>query len=489
MQPCAADCAYCLLETVEYVHGLDFVSTKLRILHDYPILPRACVPQLAAVLASAQRKAVAAALRSGAAFGLDAPEASVTDLFVPARGSVHGHIEYYQSVNRNEYLYRCGSEQMAEETWVITATRDLDAWSRCEGRVWLDLDSARARTDATDRSAEAGGMFFDLSVGQCDAELAAVENGSVDPTSSPDVADPSEQGRSQLVAFSEDASAVHVACSLLRRFGAFSTVRVDGSSSIVLLPSGMKMVQLLGHIVVHAGERLRIEARAGSPTSLAMGRWQIQVHAGAKLELFGIGIVDAVGASAMAIFGEVVATNCTFSRCVAGPNVVLYAVESTVPEGSNEYPPVRGVFLGSAGGAASLWFSAAKLTASNCTFSENAARGARLVSIGGALASFGGHAVMTAGTVMRSNVAELGGFYTAGGAINGINTRLEVSDAVFVGNLVNGNARHTNAIVGIDSSPGGNNRTGRCYGGAISLLDSGSTIASSVFKENKARTP
>ena len=135
------------------MHGAGFVGTKLRIVPDYPILPRACMPQLAAVLASAQRRAVAAALRSGAVFGLDAPEASVTDLFVPARGSVHGRIEYYRSVNRNEYLYRCGSEQMAEETWVITANLDLDAWSRCEGRVWLDLDSARARTDKVDRSA------------------------------------------------------------------------------------------------------------------------------------------------------------------------------------------------------------------------------------------------------------------------------------------------------------------------------------------------
>ena len=390
------------------MHGAGFVGTKLRIVHDYPILPRACMPQLAAVLASAQRKAVAAALRSGAVFGLDAPEASVTDLFVAARGSVHGHVEYYRSVNRNEYLYRCGSEQMAEETWVITANRDLDAWSRCEGRVWLDLDSARARTDAVDRSAEAGGMFFDLSIGPCDAELAAARSGTADAASSPEAADPSD--RSLLVGFSDDVSALHIACSLLMRFGAFSTGRIDKTDTTVRLPSGVKTVQLLGHIVVQAGERLRIEAEAAadSPTSLAMGPWQFQVQAGGTLELHGISVVDAVGASAMAIFGEVVATNCTFARCVAGPDVLLLTAESAVPEGSEEYPPFHGVYLGSGGGAASLWFYEAKLTASGCTFSENVARGARVSNVGGAIGSFGGNVVLNAGTVLRANVAELG---------------------------------------------------------------------------------
>ena len=72
-----------MLATIEFVHGAGFVGTQLRIQTDYPILPRECVPQLAAVLATAKQKAVLASMESRAAFGLQVSEADVTDLFLP----------------------------------------------------------------------------------------------------------------------------------------------------------------------------------------------------------------------------------------------------------------------------------------------------------------------------------------------------------------------------------------------------------------------
>ena len=174
--PCTADCAYCLLETIDYAHGAGFVKSQLRLFTDYPILARHCVPQLAAVLAAAQHTAVAAALSLGVAFGLSAPDAAVADLFLPAQGGMHSQAPWYRGLNRNEYLYRCGGNQTAEETWVVTKSRDEDAWSRCEGRVWIDLGSARARTDATDRLSAVGGVFFDLSLRQCGEEFARIQS-------------------------------------------------------------------------------------------------------------------------------------------------------------------------------------------------------------------------------------------------------------------------------------------------------------------------
>ena len=47
-----ADCAYCILETVESVGGEGFVQETMHITTDYPILPRPCLPELADVLKS-----------------------------------------------------------------------------------------------------------------------------------------------------------------------------------------------------------------------------------------------------------------------------------------------------------------------------------------------------------------------------------------------------------------------------------------------------
>ena len=52
-----ADCAYCLLDTIEHVCGAGCLGQKLHFLSD-PVLPRPCAPTFAATLALAQAKAV-----------------------------------------------------------------------------------------------------------------------------------------------------------------------------------------------------------------------------------------------------------------------------------------------------------------------------------------------------------------------------------------------------------------------------------------------
>jgi hypothetical protein len=471
------------VETIEYTHGAGFVKSQLRLLTDYPILPRLCVPQLAAVLATAQHTAVVAALSLGMAFGLNAPDAAVADLFLPTQGGMHSQAPWYRSMNRNEYLYRCGGNRTAEETWVITGSRDEDAWSRCEGRVWIDLDSARARTDATDRLSAVGGVFFDLSLRQCGEEFARIQSHSANTENVPDGADWSEQDRSlRLMAFPAGVSAAHVACSLVWRLGPFSTIHGDGRSLTVLLPSGT--IPLLGNIVVRAGESLKMQGDGALQASLALGRWQLEVEAGGRLELLRLAIVDAVGSSAMAVFGEVMATNCTFSRCVSGPNFLSRFIEEVSLEGSDEHPPVHGAWLVSGGAVASVALTPAKFTAHGCTFSENRASGARLANFGGAIYTSGGSLVLCSGTIMRDNAAEGGVMQSRGGAIYSLYSQIDISDVMFVGNKANGGSEGTNEV----SLRTDTNRLAlNVRGGAADFNNCRVTISSTTLKQNRAQ--
>jgi hypothetical protein len=471
------------VETIEYTHGAGFVKSQLRLFTDYPILPRLCVPQLAAVLAAAQHTAVTAALSVGVAFGLSAPDAAVADLFLPAQGGMHSQAPWYRGLNRNEYLYRCGGNQTAEETWVVTGSRDEDAWSRCEGRVWIDLDSARARTDATDRLSAVGGVFFDLSLRQCGEEFARIQIHSANTESVPDGADRSEQDRSLgLMAFPPGVPSAHVACSLVWRLGPLSTIQGDGRSTTVLLPAGT--IQLLGNIVVRAGESLKMQGDGALQASLALGRWQLVVEAGGRLELLGLAVVDAVGSSAMVVFGEVMATNCTFSRCVSGPNLLLRFAEDVSLEGSDEHPPVQGAYVSSVGAVAFVVLSPAKFTAHGCTFSENRASGARLVNAGAAIGTLGGSLVLCSGTIMRDNVAEGGAMFSRGGAIYSTYSQIDISDVMFVGNEANGGSDGTDAVnVRRDT----NWLTQMARGGAADLNNCRVTISSTTFKQNRAQ--
>jgi hypothetical protein len=251
-----------------------------------------------------------------------------------------------------------------------------------------------------------------------------------------------------------------------------------GASVTVLLPAGS--IQLLGHIVVRAGKSVTLQADAAGQTSLTLHQWQLQVEVGGKLELLGLGVVDAIGSSAILTYGEVIATNCTFSHCVAGPNSVLRYAEGVSAEGSDEHPPVRGLYLSANGGVVLVALSAAKFTAGSCAFFGNSVRDARLGASGGAIFAMGGSVVLRLGTVVRDNAAIGGAMVARAGAINCIFADMDLSDVIFVGNeAVGGDA--------VDGPGGTTMHSPSVRAGAIDMSTCRVTISSSTFKQNNAR--
>jgi hypothetical protein len=90
-----ADCAYCILESIEWVCGKGCVTEKLHISTDYAVMPRPCIPELVEVLAASNAEHASAALGSGKPFGLTLPdETNATDIFVPAGEDAHGAPAY-----------------------------------------------------------------------------------------------------------------------------------------------------------------------------------------------------------------------------------------------------------------------------------------------------------------------------------------------------------------------------------------------------------
>jgi hypothetical protein len=88
-----ADCVYCILKTIEGACGLGCVRDKLHLWTDYEIIPRPCLLELAATLASSQARMMRETTGSEAAFGLiDATHAAATDIYVAA-GPQHSGAE------------------------------------------------------------------------------------------------------------------------------------------------------------------------------------------------------------------------------------------------------------------------------------------------------------------------------------------------------------------------------------------------------------
>jgi hypothetical protein len=418
-----------LLETLEYACGSGFVTRWLKVLTDYPILPRECLPKFANALAAAQAEAVRAYVERRVPFGLSAPDADIADIYIPLQ---RGAFTTYRGMHQGEYLYRCS--QGPDERWAIAAENDPDAWSRCEGRLWIKLESARIiqLDSAIDRL---GGVFFDLSIAPCSDELAKA---AADAPHGAESRNGESQSGSASISFSEDSSALRVACSLRQRFGAFSPAGKQGRS-VVQLPSALQVIPLAGDIIIRAGEHLTLQATPA--VSLEVGQWQLRVEAGGKLELLGAGLVGSVGSSAMVVEGEVAAANCTFSRCTTDASVVMRYLESQVLRGSAEDPPIRGAMLIAGGGVATLWLSSgAKFAASACIFSDNMARGGcRAQASGGAVFAVGGNIEVNDGTVMRHNTVE-GAYAARGGAISAQFARVNILHVAFIGNEARGNS-------------------------------------------------
>ena len=417
-----ADCTYCLLETLEFVCGPGCVKERLHFYTDYPLLHRAtpCVPALATHLAAAQAKAARAALQASAPFSLfAAPVIGATDAYFPEGGHFGGWAVYRGSQRRHQWLYRCLQEP---ETWVITLNVDREAWRLCEGRLWIELEAVRVRLNHSGDATSVYGLHFDLSpIREC--------SGMTDKSAETDSAQ--AQAAAELLAPEPN----NVACTLLMQFGAH-TVGTGGRSVTVRVPSVLDGIKLLGDVVVRAGDTLVLEAELQSAL-LIVGRRQLRVERGGKLDLVRINLVDSVESSAVYSDGALHLLNCTFERCVVSTNFVTRVAEGLVP--SNTPLGLAPAILGSWGGAILAFWTSASVIASGTSFVTNAARGGHIVNAGGAIGAFGASVTLEAGTTFRNNYVEGGTFIARGGAISLAYARLEVSNAVFSHNWAHPN--------------------------------------------------
>jgi hypothetical protein len=384
---------------------------------DYPIRSRRdCFPELARAVAAAQAREVRIAIDASLPFGLTTgPRAGATDLFVAIGDKMHGSA-VYRGLHHREWLVQCDHQDGGNELWVISSSDDREAWGRCEGRLWIELQTSQALTDPSDRSEASDGVHFQLGMDQC-SEMLAAESSRLAPILSDGTngldADSVRPDPHTLITFPENASARRVQCTLLWLFGAHSTVRANAQTATVRLPSRIERIELVGDLVVRTGTFLRLEAE--TTATLVVGSRQLRVEQGGQLELVGITITDSVGSTALLSEGDVKAFNSSFTRCETRTNLVQRFGEAIVPLGSDANPPIRGALLQAAGGAIRLIWSSAKLAVRGGMFLSNSARGARSVSAGGALHALGGQ-ISLEDTTFQQNWVEATVFMARGGA-------------------------------------------------------------------------
>jgi hypothetical protein len=180
-----------------------------------------------------------------------------------------------------------------------------------------------------------------------------------------------------------------------------------GRAVTVDLPGWISAISLVVDIAVRTGDSLCIRSAVNTTVAVVVGRRQVTVQSGGFLELQRLSLVDSVGGAALVSRGEARAVNCTFERCVTYANLILRATEGstqTETESSSSSDVIRAT-LGSWGGAVCSYMSTATFVATGCHFVENAVRGSKQVTFGGAIAGFGGRVALE-GTSMRYNRAE-----------------------------------------------------------------------------------
>ena len=450
--------AYCILATIEYICGEQCVHSKLHLHTDYPILPASetqpCLPELAEALATAQAKAVSEALGSQKLFGFTAARRTeATDLFVGTDDTANG-ARVFRGLYRGEWMFLCPPNS---DQWVVSTSSDRGAWSRCEGRLWIDLASAQAREDSADGIIAAGGVHFDLGLEegctQTLLDLATAGRTAVDHG----------VPEAETMRFPEGATPISIACSLLWRFGAHRSWR--GGSVAVQLPDAVGPIELVGDFIVHEGEFVKLEAQDRTFASILVGRHRIEVESGGSLELERMSLGGSFGASAVYSEGSFRAINCSFLACVAGITTVSRFAEGTVPSRQADGGPRAGVFAGSFGGVLFLAGSLAAGHMVGSTISRNSVSGPTVASHGGAIASFGGTVVLESGTMLNHNVASDSYFSCWGGAVWTIFARLLMTDVSFFGNKAEG-------------------ATMWAQGGAVGTQDSEVTVCRSSFESN-----
>ena len=213
-----------------------------RVLHldtDYPVIPRACLPELATILELTQAADVRAALASSSAFGVTVvARPSATDLYVATDERIHGS-PVYRGLHQAQYMFECNDS--AGETWVISAGTDRSAWSRCEGDLWIALETAQARDDATDLATQIGAAQFDLSLARCG------QDGMLSSAAFPPDFEATENLRT--ISFPDDAGPYRIACSLALLFGPHN-VASRTPFVTVRLPSSVREFDLVTDVVV-----------------------------------------------------------------------------------------------------------------------------------------------------------------------------------------------------------------------------------------------
>jgi hypothetical protein len=272
-----ADCAYCILETVASVCGEDCVKESLHLATDYPIRPRACWPRLGDALATAQKEAMSRLLEAGMPFGLTT--AAVRDQFVATGELVHGMAVYRSLHGQGHWLFKCGDDASGHEgTWAVSAVDDRDAWGRCEGV---------ARIETRHETGDGDHFRVDSEMEPCAAMLSTAESREAMIISEVDGAG-QEDASVETVRFVQGASALHVACTLLRMFGAQARPYQSAAMrSAVWVPADVGAIQLVGDIVVREGSSLALRAEEGASATLVLGKAQLRVERGAASSSFG----------------------------------------------------------------------------------------------------------------------------------------------------------------------------------------------------------
>ena len=396
--------------------------------------------------------------------GLRLPvSASATDIFVPSsQPNVHGSA-VYRGLHRGEYLYRCNTK---DEMWAIAASHDVEACVRCEGRVWIDFMRARVQ-DRMDANDSASGVLGGIRVGMVAPQCADDLRVSDEP------ARVSEGEDEEVLSFLDGASAVHVSCTLLTKFGVYSEAARRKQHTTVLLPSHIGAVQLFGDVVVRPGETVLLSSADSTLASLIVTRHQLRVARGGALELVRLELRDSIGGSAIYNDGEARAVNCSFIRCNTSTNAIRRIMEVNVPSGSEEAPPTKGAALSAFGGA--LHSSGLEFVAVGSKFEECVVSSARVANWGGAIAVFGGRLSLLAGTLLRRNAAVGGSYSAGGGAVFTFGARAEIDSGVLDGNEVRSGEPQRGLVV--------------LFGGAVAAFGGTADIGGSTFSRNMVVGP
>jgi len=159
-------------------------------------------------------------------------------------------------------------------------------------------------------------------------------------------------------------------------------------------------------------------------------RYHRQVRRGGKLELVGIDVVNSTGSSAVFSEGRITVTNCSFVRCVTGPNGIMRSLDGSIISG--------GAALRALGGAIQVHGGKAALQSTYSSFVECAAHLANYGNYGGAV--YAAAMVRIDTSRFEANYVQGGsGFEGAsGGALFSEARRLDITESEFVSNKAKG---------------------------------------------------